>query len=203
MTKPNNTKPKKAINAMVPVRLLDIDKLFPNKVTADRVRAILQLLFFTRLRMRQNPNFAGGIARETGYCPVRAITLKTIAGNGYRKIIDRMIELEIIQIRENEDTGREAYMPHKLSKLYRIHPKQKLKTFKGHSYRMEKITHPDVINAVKRHFNSKYKEQLNAVKANGQDYFDIVSYGNKFNLCLLYTSPSPRDLSTSRMPSSA
>ena len=26
---------------------------------------------------------------------------------------------------------------------------------------------------------------------------------NKYNGCLLYTSPSPRDLSTSRMPSSA
>ena len=26
---------------------------------------------------------------------------------------------------------------------------------------------------------------------------------NYFNTCLLYTSPSPRDLSTSRMPSSA
>ena len=27
--------------------------------------------------------------------------------------------------------------------------------------------------------------------------------GAEFNICLLYTSPSPRDLSTSRMPSSA
>ena len=27
--------------------------------------------------------------------------------------------------------------------------------------------------------------------------------GQKCNICLLYTSPSPRDLSTSRMPSSA
>ena len=27
--------------------------------------------------------------------------------------------------------------------------------------------------------------------------------GNVFKFCLLYTSPSPRDLSTSRMPSSA
>ena len=27
--------------------------------------------------------------------------------------------------------------------------------------------------------------------------------GAKFYICLLYTSPSPRDLSTSRMPSSA
>ena len=35
------------------------------------------------------------------------------------------------------------------------------------------------------------------VKANSSDYYSYI--GN----CLLYTSPSPRDLSTSRMPSSA
>ena len=32
--------------------------------------------------------------------------------------------------------------------------------------------------------------------------FSVANY-TKFNICLLYTSPSPRDLSTSRMPSSA
>ena len=31
----------------------------------------------------------------------------------------------------------------------------------------------------------------------------IASTGDAFCTCLLYTSPSPRDLSTSRMPSSA
>ena len=31
------------------------------------------------------------------------------------------------------------------------------------------------------------------------DSYDFIEYPN----CLLYTSPSPRDLSTSRMPSSA
>ena len=31
----------------------------------------------------------------------------------------------------------------------------------------------------------------------------IESYGKRVYACLLYTSPSPRDLSTSRMPSSA
>ena len=31
----------------------------------------------------------------------------------------------------------------------------------------------------------------------------ILSIGDNLNTCLLYTSPSPRDLSTSRMPSSA
>ena len=31
----------------------------------------------------------------------------------------------------------------------------------------------------------------------------VASVAKRFGLCLLYTSPSPRDLSTSRMPSSA
>ena len=31
----------------------------------------------------------------------------------------------------------------------------------------------------------------------------IIAYHNDVKICLLYTSPSPRDLSTSRMPSSA
>ena len=34
-------------------------------------------------------------------------------------------------------------------------------------------------------------------------YGDFVYYQPPINACLLYTSPSPRDLSTSRMPSSA
>ena len=32
---------------------------------------------------------------------------------------------------------------------------------------------------------------------------DMDALGHVNNICLLYTSPSPRDLSTSRMPSSA
>ena len=34
-------------------------------------------------------------------------------------------------------------------------------------------------------------------------FYDFWGFFGKFDLCLLYTSPSPRDLSTSRMPSSA
>ena len=34
-------------------------------------------------------------------------------------------------------------------------------------------------------------------------YHDGVNNGTRLSVCLLYTSPSPRDLSTSRMPSSA
>ena len=35
------------------------------------------------------------------------------------------------------------------------------------------------------------------------DYIDENGAHYNVNVCLLYTSPSPRDLSTSRMPSSA
>ena len=34
-------------------------------------------------------------------------------------------------------------------------------------------------------------------------YINDQQVGRKVDVCLLYTSPSPRDLSTSRMPSSA
>ena len=40
--------------------------------------------------------------------------------------------------------------------------------------------------------------------ATGPKQVDIFDeYWDKYRHCLLYTSPSPRDLSTSRMPSSA
>ena len=50
--------------------------------------------------------------------------------------------------------------------------------------------------------NLPYNETLSlarASRAKGNGYFGE----GKFEDCLLYTSPSPRDLSTSRMPSSA
>ena len=41
-------------------------------------------------------------------------------------------------------------------------------------------------------------------KANLRDGFCLIRNGElQLHTCLLYTSPSPRDLSTSRMPSSA
>ena len=47
-------------------------------------------------------------------------------------------------------------------------------------------------------FNSDLNKERFTVKA-----FYINKYGDWLDSCLLYTSPSPRDLSTSRMPSSA
>ena len=42
---------------------------------------------------------------------------------------------------------------------------------------------------------------INSMENNGEKVIDIMTGNHK--ACLLYTSPSPRDLSTSRMPSSA
>ena len=45
---------------------------------------------------------------------------------------------------------------------------------------------------------------LHALQHRGQEGCGIVSFdGKKYHSCLLYTSPSPRDPSISRMPSSA
>ena len=43
----------------------------------------------------------------------------------------------------------------------------------------------------------------NKIDKAGQKYFLMEKEVTHVNVCLLYTSPSPRDLSTSRMPSSA
>ena len=45
------------------------------------------------------------------------------------------------------------------------------------------------------------QETTRAVAASRET--DVRGTANPWKLCLLYTSPSPRDLSTSRMPSSA
>ena len=49
-------------------------------------------------------------------------------------------------------------------------------------------------------YKEAFKDSYEA--ASQEDRAKILNCPN-FNACLLYTSPSPRDLSTSRMPSSA
>ena len=45
--------------------------------------------------------------------------------------------------------------------------------------------------------------QDNFIEENFQDYITAMMSANLYELCLLYTSPSPRDGLLSRMPSSA
>ena len=47
-------------------------------------------------------------------------------------------------------------------------------------------------------------ETIKALHLAGADVFRLnMSHGSHDHICLLYTSPSPRDPKTSRMPSSA
>ena len=74
----------------------------------------------------------------------------------------------------------------------------------------------DVVKPGSRHYTLKYVKVLveaiaginpleNRRKVEREMRFNLVVHDPDplFNICLLYTSPSPRDLSTSRMPSSA
>ena len=51
---------------------------------------------------------------------------------------------------------------------------------------------------------AQIKQEFSAPAEAIEHYVDLVEqYANENNFCLLYTSPSPRDSSKSRMPSSA
>ena len=50
----------------------------------------------------------------------------------------------------------------------------------------------------------KIKRQIRTLEINGKNKTEIIAYdATNFTICLLYTSPSPRDRQKSRMPSSA
>lgn len=200
MKKTNDNKPKRALQVMIPVRMPDIDKMFPKKRNADRVRAILQMLFFIRLRMKDNPDYAGAIDRASGYCPVKSKSFKSVAGNGYRKLIARMLSEGIIQVNTDEQTNREKYTPRKWTKLYRINPKLRLNDYRGRSYRREQITDETVIQAVKRHYDNHYANQVKEVAEQDKLYKDIVRFGELF---VLDVSQLEQDIQTGKVKDEA
>ena len=89
-----------------------------------------------------------------------------------------------------------------------------------------RLSSDDVHNLIENHckvgdmttnVDTRLKDHVAAVEAPNASYFIVYAYtidgyyytqsptaqNTKIRICLLYTSPSPRDLSTSRMPSSA
>lgn len=173
---------KTQIRSMIPYHTPDLDALFLNKAKADRARAVLQLLFFIRQRMKENKNFAPGVDRASRYCTVQAETLKKIAGKDYRKIIVRMIEADILEIKKNEETGKEKFFPKKLTKLYRIHPKLKAKGPNGKYHRLEFITTAVVIGAIRRYYHEKWQRHLECLKYKDRTYTDIALYSQRFSI---------------------
>ena len=51
--------------------------------------------------------------------------------------------------------------------------------------------------------DSESTEKIEVINPANEELIGHVSAGTKGDICLLYTSPSPRDRSLSRMPSSA
>ena len=58
------------------------------------------------------------------------------------------------------------------------------------------------LEILKKHL-SDYQINLEIVKGDELEIFSKLNKKDKLSVCLLYTSPSPRDVEESRMPSSA
>ena len=59
------------------------------------------------------------------------------------------------------------------------------------------------VTQVRSSINRTKKQKLTLAALGLRKLGMTVEHDDSPNICLLYTSPSPRDLSTSRMPSSA
>ena len=55
----------------------------------------------------------------------------------------------------------------------------------------------------RRSLEIQHEKLVEVIHKDFSDYSGVEEYFENQDICLLYTSPSPRDLSTSRMPSSA
>ena len=143
---------------MVPLNVEDLNEIFDNNHrNADKARVILQYLFFMKMRMKKDKNFASGIKRTSRYVPVNSRSLKKMVRN-YSEIIRTLLEHNIIEYKLN-DRGGKSYMPTKCTMLYRIkNPVTDPKT--NRKYRVEYITHPDVIKSVELYYYGKYDRQV-------------------------------------------
>lgn len=143
---------------MVPLNVEDLNEIFDNHHrNADKARVILQYLFFMKMRMKKDKNFAPGIKRSTGYVPVNSRTLRKLVRN-YSEIIRKLLEHDIIEYKLN-DRGGKSYMPTECTMLYRI-KNPVTDPITKRKYRVEYITHPDVIKSVERYYNGKYDRQV-------------------------------------------
>ena len=88
----------------------------------------------------------------------------------------------------------DKYGPKVAGEIYGINP-SKLKKGADLTYGQNKIVDGRKV--------SSEAERIQGDYVNVQDAKKLISLFPEFNICLLYTSPSPRDRTRSRMPSSA
>ena len=85
---------------------------------------------------------------------------------------------------------------------FKQHTRGQLGTHSGETGSPEENEAHQVAGIIMRHFNKKYPNYLSTKPLMLDEHKKGVR-AKKYNSCLLYTSPSPRDRQKSRMPSSA
>lgn len=166
---------KTVFKVMIPKNAPDLNEVFGSIRKADEARLILQHLFKVRLMLKQHKNLAPGISRESGWCPVRSVTLKSMIGDGYKKTIDQLIALGVIELQMNPITGRKNYAPKLFSLKYRVllgvgtsnDPRK---------YRVEQITNPHVVKKISYFYQAQYRNQLKEFKEKSPWYLPNLNF---------------------------
>lgn len=190
---------KPFITAMVPLFCIDLDKLFPKKIQADRARAILQYMFVQyHIYMVNNPKYAAYLDRGERYCFLEARKLQRIGKSSYKQIIATLVANNIIQVNAHPTTGAEHYRPGR-AKEYRIHPQltQKAKAAGGRTYRREKIITPAVIRVIKNMYDNRYPNQLKSVSRTNPVFGKIMAFTDSL---ILDTETIELDLRSGKLP---
>lgn len=144
---------KTEFKAMIPVDAPDLSTIFPKLREQDKARAFMQYLFTLRMKLKSNPNFAPKLIRNDGWCPVSSKKMQKLMRD-YKPIVDKLLLHGVIEVKLN-DSGRAGYHADKYTKLYRPRFTEKIKNAEQVRYRVEKITHPDVVDAIQRVYVEK------------------------------------------------
>ena len=153
---------KTHFKVMIPKNAPDLNEAFGSIRKGDEARLILQHLFKIRLMMKQHKNLAPGISRESGWCPIKSTSLKSMLGDGYKKVIDKLIEIGVIELQMNLITGRKNYAPKFFSLKYRVLLGPETRN-EPRKYRVEKITDAYIIKKISYfyHWNLQVRKERN------------------------------------------
>lgn len=171
---------KKEFKSMIPIETPDLDQLFGSKRQADKARVILQLMFYTRLRMKSNRNFAPAIDRATGWVPISSETARKMIRD-YDDIVDILVSYHIIEFKKNKKGGK-SFLPGEFSALYRVvfsshitHPDQQ-------RYRVETISYQGSVKALKRYYTTTYKSRRNEFLKDNKWYAPCLAFIDQLEL---------------------
>lgn len=190
---------KPYITAMIPLYCVDLDQLFPQKIQADRARAMLQLMFVQyHIYMVNNPKYAPYLDRKERYCFLEANKLQLIGKGTYKQVLSTLISNNIIQVNAHPTTGTEHYRPGR-AKEYRIHPwlTHQAKIAGGRTYRRERIETPVVINVVKKMFDNQYPNKLKSISSMKPMFGKIMTFTDSL---VLDIEAIEQDLNSGKLP---